>query len=133
MCVANNQNDAGQLKETCLPFEGLLEALCRLAALKALPTDAEIAVSARTHGHEVDAGAYMFKLQATDSHGYQRLLKERAGRWGSVQVLQPFERCVNHLLAIVIRRIDDRPGKLELSKTAFSRWAAQNMRSAGTR
>ena len=46
MLVIDGWTDRGHAKESCLPFEGFLEALCRVSALMALPTDAEVNESA---------------------------------------------------------------------------------------
>ena len=45
------------LQENNLPFEGFLEALCRLSMLKALPTDAELEETGCS-----DAGVFMQRL-----------------------------------------------------------------------
>jgi len=39
MCVVNPRTKQGYMREESLPFEGFMEALCRIAVLKALPTD----------------------------------------------------------------------------------------------
>ena len=44
MAVPNRHSDMGQAKTRHLPFEGFLEGLVRLSAVKALPTDEEVAV-----------------------------------------------------------------------------------------
>lgn len=43
MAVIDSRTKKGSDKENNLPFEGFMEALCRLSVLKALPTDAELA------------------------------------------------------------------------------------------
>lgn len=63
--------------EYSLPFEGFLEALCRTAALKALPTDEEISSAGCQ-----DAGEYVMRLRATDEEEYQRIQIERCTPWG---------------------------------------------------
>ena len=42
MAVEDYQSHKGHHKNTVLPFEGFLEALCRVAAQKALATDEEV-------------------------------------------------------------------------------------------
>ena len=46
MCVIDAQSIVGRIKEMHLPFEGFLEAVCRVAAIKALPTDTEVEAAA---------------------------------------------------------------------------------------
>ena len=58
MCVAGPESERGQARGLCLPFEGFLEAICRVAVLKALPTDEELAEADVPH-----AGMYLFDLR----------------------------------------------------------------------
>ena len=99
MCVADSR--LSKFKERSLPFEGFLEALCRLSALKGLPTDDEV----RAAGF-ADAGMYMTVSldPGHDPEASQRLL-ERTTRFGVVQRVQPVSRCVDHLIFIIVRRI----------------------------
>ena len=57
-----------------LPFEGFLEALCRLSILKALPTAAELA-----EAEEPDAGSFLINLEESDQVTYAAFLKVDAG------------------------------------------------------
>ena len=99
MCVIDGRTERGRLKETLCPFEGFLEALCRIASLKALPTGEEI----RDAGCR-DAARFFAMLRAHDEKKYLALLKERATRWGSTPS-QPLHRCVAHLIALILRAI----------------------------
>jgi len=89
-------------KDDCLPFEGFMEALCRLAAIKALPTDFEIAEK----GCE-DAGKWVLLMTSDDDRRteYQQLLRQRAVGWGG-KPAQPLERCVSHTLSIIVRSME---------------------------
>ena len=42
MCVCDVSTELGRARDNQLTFEGFLEALCRVAVLKALPSDEEI-------------------------------------------------------------------------------------------
>ena len=91
-----------------------MEALCRVAVLKALPTDAEVdAASCR------DAGVFLETLRERDSDAYDTLLRERRVAWGE-EPRQPPERCVAHLLSLVVRRIEEGAGGVDAS--SVSRW-----------
>ena len=81
-------------------FEDFLEALVRLAAVCALPTDEDIATSGAT-----DAGEYLMTLQETDEHAYKQFLKERKGRWDR-EPRQRIWRCVDHLVALVAHTVE---------------------------
>ena len=73
------------------------QALCRIAGLKALPTDEEIATT--PHGN---AGTYLLHLATDDPNALERLKQTRAAQWGSPPLQQPLERCVEHLIHILI-------------------------------
>ena len=87
-------NTTAVLKETCLPFEGFLEALCRIAALKVLPNDDEI-----DYRGDRDAAEFL------NSVGQQRLgelLAERSVAWGArLSPEQPMARCLYHVVSIM--------------------------------
>jgi len=99
--VIDGSSKTGSLKEQNLPYEGFLEALCRMAMLKSLPTDAEIA-----NAGFADAGQYMNHLKIKDEEAYMKLMSERATPWGH-EPPQPIERQVYHMIAIIIRTMEE--------------------------
>ena len=122
MCVADPHTKHGAKRASNLPFEGFVEAICRLAMMKALPHDDEIVEAGCA-----DASSYLALLQLTDTPKYERLL-ERKNLWGS-EPMQPSFRCVAHLMAIIIRSIkvmgnDDDGSDIEqyLSEDEVRRW-----------
>jgi len=113
-----------------LPFEGFLEALVRLSALKALPTDMEIA-----DAECVDAAAFFTKLRGDNEERYQALLSERYTPWGH-EPLQPIWRCVAHLCWIIVRKIEVDSGGVpssakvvELSAQQTTQWVTRFVKS----
>jgi len=100
MAVINGRTERGALKESGLPFEGFIEALCRIAVLKALPTDDEIAKSSCA-----SVGQYLTMLRAEDEARYDHMLLARATPWGVEQSLQPTARCVAHVIDLIAHRI----------------------------
>lgn len=109
-------SDPGNLCETPLPqyaypeaadppgsasqFEGFLEAICRLAVLKALPTDVEIEMADQT-----DAGTYLLNLKENDESAWNELLSSRCAPWPGTPS-QPMHQCVEHMISIIIRTIE---------------------------
>ena len=67
MAVIDSRTQKGNDKENNLPFEGFLEALCRLSMLKALPSDEELEETGCA-----DAGIFLQRLQ----EGTLEILKE---------------------------------------------------------
>ena len=127
-CVVDARNEKGQLKEINLPFEGFLECICRLAVLKALPTHAEIEAAGCS-----DAGAYQIKLKHESPHGYRRFLEERATRWGE-EPKQPVAVCVEHLLTVIIRQIEDVTrgnDDLQLTQGEVDQWIKERIHDKG--
>ena len=128
MAVVDGQSRGGRLRESCLPFEGFLEALCRVAAFKVLPTDAEISQSGC-----LDAAACVHHMRKKDAVGYARMLKERAKIWGELPQ-QPVHRCVDHLIHIILRSIEGSEGgkesdggAVELDPRLFKKWRKTNL------
>lgn len=85
-----------------------------MAVLKALPTDTEIE---RAPSDVNDAGIYMKQLALQDEAAYQQMLRTRRTAWGGPPD-QPMERCVDHLIALIIRAIEeDTAGRDDLKVT----------------
>ena len=102
MVTINEQNPKDRIKLTHASFEDFLEALCRLAAMKGLPTDKEIANQAAEDG-EPDGNAGIFLLKLADVPAdYDTFLQERHTEWGKLPTAQPLARCVDHLCEVLI-------------------------------
>ena len=99
MVVIDSWSMRGAVKEVNLPFEGFLEAIVRLATLKALPTDEEVAASCLP-----DAGAYFRRMRRIHENHYHELMRTRGNQWPG-ELRQPIWRCVDHLISIMIRAI----------------------------
>ena len=132
MLVVDGWTEKGHLRETDLPFEGFLEALCRVSTLKALPTDREIAMSGCS-----DAGRYMVWLRVQDEEAYHALLAERAGGWGD-ELRQPLARCLAHTIAIIFREMEEerksggRPSEVVgLTDKEIAHWFTMNEQKLG--
>ena len=127
MAVKDSRTTRGAFRQANLPFEGFLEALCRVAGLKALPTDDEIAEAGCPH-----AGAYMSKLQIEDEESYDRMLEERSTPWSKrFEPPQPMARLVEHTITIMIHCMEgDTAGNdnLQLTANEVTSWLkAKNM------
>ena len=123
--VIDGRTIAGHRKEGNLPFEGFLEALCRLACMKSLPTEDEIQESGCK-----DSAEYLERLREADRPAYEALLVERATPWGETPP-QPVEYCVAQLVTIFIREIEkqcgDGPGNGEIdTKEAAKFWKSRS-------
>ena len=110
--VHDNLSVGGRTKESCLPFEGFLEALCRVAQHKALPTDEEIASVHDTHRAQVrHAGSFLAYLEHVNAAAYNEMLHARHTPWGeptsrlAQQWQQPIDRRVEHTIAILVYEI----------------------------
>ena len=120
MSVADPYSQRGVLMSGGLPFEGFLEALVRLAAIKGLPHDEEIA----ENGFK-DAGEMVAWLRGNDLPALQQMLGNSAA-WGE-EPLQPIWRCVDHLICILIRGIEAKTAganDLNLTKREMLAWWA---------
>ena len=107
MAVIDGRSRAGEVKESVLPFEGFMEAICRIALLKALPTDDELAESGDAH-----AGLYLATLSDGDPGDYSAFIAERACSWGEKpDLIQPVHRCVEHTIAVFVHRLRETAGE----------------------
>lgn len=143
--VIDSQSVGGRQKEARLPFEGFLEALCRLSILKALPSDEDI----QTAG-EADAGSFLLNLEERDTASFNSFLSDPSthAEWGEEprgKACEAVSRRVTHLLHLIIRVIEGRGsqaagggdgggggggGNMELSAAEMSKWTAKNMKGA---
>jgi len=118
MAVADPYAAKGHLKETHLPFEGFLEGLCRLAVVKALPTDAEIESS-----HAGGAKQLLDELCTERPDEHERFLEGRRSMWRAAYeatggpaggaafcalapVAQPLCRALDHLIRVILATIE---------------------------
>lgn len=126
----------GLRNETHLPFEGFLEALCHVAALKALPTDARLEAEGAQN-----AAAFLEKLRLEEEKGlhseYSFFINENSRReWGS-EPPQPVHRCLAHLMSLIIFRVKAEqpprgpgapdPNPNALSQDEVDRWASAHI------
>ena len=105
MVVIDGWSEAGHLRESDLPFEGFLEAICRMSTLKSLPTDEEIEEASTLDEGVTDAACYLEWLKASDETGFDRMNKERAIAWGE-EPTQPIDRCIAHTLSLFFRKME---------------------------
>ena len=120
MCVIDDSTDEGRARVSSLPFEGFLEGICRIACMKALPTEEEI----KKAGH-TNAGSYMEWLKIEDEEKHDDMIEERATPWGEIPTEQPVAKCVEHTIQMMIHAIEaDSTGEdnLELNEKEVSNW-----------
>jgi hypothetical protein len=99
MRVVNTDVFASKIKMLQLSFEDFLEALVRVAALKALPNDEEI------YDYECeDAGDFILKLRGSDPVGWNAFLDRRMRPWGT-ELSQPIYRLVEGLCELIFRTV----------------------------
>jgi len=134
MCVGDSKTPAGSKKDSALPFEGFLEAICRMAMMKALPTDDEI-----TAAECEDAATYLAQLELVDTTGYEQLLLRKTP-WGADQKRQPPHRCVAHLIALMLRAVkvskaedDGTEVELFVSQAEAGRWQKRKFAASSGR
>jgi hypothetical protein len=86
----------GQVLDNCLPYEGFLECVCHLAALKAVPSDEQIAAAGCA-----DAAQYMADLKESDPAAHRSLVQANRRAWNG-NVPSDLHRCVQHVVAIAL-------------------------------
>ena len=128
MAVIDARTTKGETKANHLPFEGFMEAICRLSMDKALPTDEELSKAKCSDGG-------MFLLMLAKKELDEEILDEfvdfkstHAIDWGG-EPMQPLARCVEHMVTSIIRTIIDEVSSasgsvvLHLSKNDAHAWA----------
>jgi hypothetical protein len=98
--VIDEESERGKPKLSTLSFEDFLEALVRVATMKALPTYAELALLGAR-----DAGTFLIGLRAKNPTGYAAFVKARERGWEDT-LRQPIQRCLEHLLSLLLRTIE---------------------------
>jgi hypothetical protein len=99
MRVIDESSLKGRAKLLHLSFEDFLEALVRMACMKGLPFDEEIAES-----ECVDAGEFILELMCYPKL-YEAFCRERASGWDE-EPLQPVARCLEHLIQVIVRTVE---------------------------
>jgi hypothetical protein len=122
--VDDPNTERGRRMEQWLPFEGFLEALCRVAMLKALPTMPEVVGAGFS-----DAGQWLYHLRMADEEAYERLLNERS--MACAQTSPPpthslFRRCTWPLCATLCDRVPKSPPPSRWAYTAVAPRASAN-------
>ena len=122
LAVINTMGLHGLLRDSTLNFEGWLEAIARLACLKALPTCQEI----RDAGCKT-AGEYMDMLKAQDEEAYTTMLKERQTEWGRMPTNLPCFHSVSHLIELILHRIETTLGVTggQITEEEMRMWKAR--------
>ena len=134
MVVIDDQSVVGSLKAANLPLEGFLEALCRVARLKALPTEVEVLAAGCT-----DAGELMLQLwDAPDSHR-EWFESARYYQWGEdalhdpqTEQQLPMAKRVEQLLMIIIRVVESESqtggglGDAKLTQREAAKWVKKH-------
>ena len=125
LCVP--PSSPSRIKETCLPFESFLEALCRMSSLKALPTLDEIDVAG-----EADAGSFLLNLKELNADRYAAYLADPAHRveWGDEPRGEAIYQRVEHLIHLLIRTIEGdvtSSSNMQISPAEMKAWAKVNL------
>jgi hypothetical protein len=128
MCVVDVNTDKGRVREANLTFLDFLEALTRIAVVKALPNDDEIAAAGCS-----DAYHFLTQLKASDEDKYKIFLRERRTAWGE-EPTQPTWRCVAHLCAIIVHTMEENSAgsdNMELTEAEVASWIQRSSMVAG--
>jgi len=99
MRVVQESETRGRAKLLQLCYEDFLEALVRVAHLKATPTDADIDAACC-----MDGGEYLMMIQTASSREKLAFF-ERRGEAGR----RPIHRCLEHLISYILRKMSTRP------------------------
>ncbi len=124
MRVIDEYAKGSMIKVKNLSFEDFLEALVRVATMKALPTEEEVADAGCD-----DAGGFFLKLKA--AFKYDSFVRQNPQEWDQ-PLRQPIHKCVDALITIIIRHIEDETrGEDNLSLTEAEARAYLRVRGVG--
>lgn len=129
MAVTDPHTDKGSIRARCLPLEGFMEAICRIAVLKALPTDADLSTTGFDH-----AGHFLAHLRNDHPSEYASFLEEQHVPWGGAPK-QEVSLCVHHCICLIIHTVEEASGagtrearsgagNLEVSEVEMKRFLA---------
>lgn len=120
--VVDVSSSSGRAQETHLPFLGFCEALVRVAALKALPTTAEIA-----HDGFETAYEYLEYMERSKRPLYHAYLARHASPWGTEVWRQPIAQSLRGLISIIVGRMEsDADGEIA-DEAALLAWSKKFM------
>lgn len=100
-------------------LRAVLEALCRAAVLKALPTREEIDAAGCA-----DAATFLEELRARSESDYTKFITERAVAWGTMPT-QPEADSIDGLLAIIVRKVHKETNGKPTDPYAVAKWLVQ--------
>lgn len=106
MMVGNYHTQRGRHEETHLAFEGFLEAVCRLAAQKALPSDQEVKEWAREEGHPANVGKYLQHLRTVRRKVALAMMRERKIEWGGYVPIKAFRWRLQRTIEILQHEVN---------------------------
>ena len=102
MTVISAAKKGAEERDASLPFEGFLEALCRVAVMKALPTRAEMAAAG--YEQREDCGAYISYLKENERSTWEAMVQRSVG-WGE-EPNQPLVDCVGMLISLIVDSVE---------------------------
>ena len=99
--VANESDRRERRRMTNLSFTDFVEAIVRVATMKTVPTDEEVA-----DGGFDDGGQMLLLLRSLPAQD-RAFRKNRPAEW-NMPLRQPIWRCVHHLITFLIRIVEFR-------------------------
>lgn len=114
MRVVDENDPRSRIRMIHLSFVDFLEAIVRLATMKGMPTDEEIEAA-----NCLDAGHFIHFQQSIPGTAYKQWLDSHAQHWNEVPA-QPIERCVEHLISLILRTVEGSVSKKHDSKLSES-------------
>jgi len=127
MTVIHAAKKGGEERDKSLPFEGFLEALCRLAVIKALPTRAEMAAAG--YERREDCGTYIAYVKENETSKWEEMI-QRSVDWGE-EPPQPLPECVGMLISLVEDCVESETrgvGDAAISKKEALEWVRNKVK-----